>query len=209
MIDVAIRLENMSEIEQKLDKLNANAANEIKKAVNETARKTKKELAEGARRRYTAKRPKYSDAMQIRGATVSNLTAELTASTPPIPLVDGGTDGSKANFKVSVGKKATKVQILKGGSLKELKVGGIKAFVNNIARKGQTRKKDTEKGKAGSQVLHIAMAQREGRDRLHINEKFGPSVAAMLGGTFKAQEHTIREDLQTALEKHIELWMKE
>ena len=199
MIDVAIRLENMSEIEQKLDKLNANAANEIKKAVNETARKTKKELAEGARRRYTAKRPKYSDAMQIRGATVSNLTAEITASTPPIPLVDGGTDGSKA----------TKVQILKGGSLKELKVGGIKAFVNNIARKGQTRKKDTEKGKAGSQVLHIAMAQREGRDRLHINEKFGPSVAAMLGGTFKAQEHTVREDLQTALEKHIELWMKE
>ncbi|MFQ8778345.1 MAG: hypothetical protein ACLR78_14105 [Roseburia sp.] len=42
MIDEAIRLENMSEIEQKLDKLNANAANEIKKAVNETARKTKK-----------------------------------------------------------------------------------------------------------------------------------------------------------------------
>ena len=32
MIDVAIRLENMAEIEQKLDKLNANAANEIKKA---------------------------------------------------------------------------------------------------------------------------------------------------------------------------------
>ena len=44
---------------------------------------------------------------------------------------------------------------------------------------------------------------------MHINEKFGPSVAAMLGGTFKAQEHTVREDLQTALEKHIELWMKE
>ena len=32
MIDVAIRLENMSEIEQKLDKLNAKAANEIKNA---------------------------------------------------------------------------------------------------------------------------------------------------------------------------------
>lgn len=203
MIDVAIRLENMAEIEQKLDKLNANAANEIKKAVNETARKTKKELAEGARRRYTAKRPKYSDAMQIRGATVSNLTAELTASTPPIPLVDGGTDGSKANFKVSVGKKATKVQILKGGSLKELKVGGIKAFVNNIAKKGQVRSKDTAKGKAGSKVIHIAMAQREGKDRLHINEKYGPSLAAMLSGTYKAQETTIRNDLKNALDKHI------
>ena len=203
MIDVAIRLENMAEIEQKLDKLNANAANEIKKAVNETARKTKKELAEDARRRYTAKRPKYSDAMQIRGATVSNLTAELTASTPPIPLVDGGTDGSKANFKVSVGKKATKVQILKGGSLKELKVGGIKAFVNNIAKKGQVRSKDTAKGKAGSKVIHIAMAQREGKDRLHINEKYGPSLAAMLSGTYKAQETTIRNDLKNALDKHI------
>ena len=39
MIDVAIRLENMSEIEQKLDKLNANAANEIKKAKKRTRRR--------------------------------------------------------------------------------------------------------------------------------------------------------------------------
>lgn len=203
MIDVAIRLENMSEIEQKLDKLNANAANEIKKAVNETARKTKKELAEGARRRYTAKRPKYSDAMQIRGATVSNLTAEITASTPPIPLMEGDESGAKANFKVSRGKRAIKAQILKEGSLKEIKIGNIKAFVNNIAKKGQVRSKDTAKGKAGSKVIHIAMAQREGKDRLHINEKYGPSLAAMLSGTYKAQETTIRNDLKNALDKHI------
>ena len=82
-------------------------------------------------------------------------------------------------------------------------MGGIKAFVNNIAKKGQVRSKDTAKGKAGSKVIHIAMAQREGKDRLHINEKYGPSLAAMLSGTYKAQETTIRNDLKNALDKHI------
>ena len=47
------------------------------------------------------------------------------------------------------------------------------------------------------------MAQREGKDRLHINEKYGPSLAAMLSGTYKAQETTIRNDLKNALDKHI------
>lgn len=202
MIDVEIRFD-ATEIERKLDEIHANGAMVIKKAVNETARRAKKELAINAKKRYTVKKGKFAGEMQLKSATVSNLTAEITASTPPIPLLEGDESGAKANFKVSRGKRAIKAQILKEGSLKEIKISNIKAFVNNIADKNQVREKDTAKGKAGSRVIHIAMAQREGKDRLHINEKYGPSLAAMLSGTYKAQETTIRNDLKDALDKHI------
>ena len=202
MIDVEIRFD-AAEIERKLDEIHANGAMVIKKAVNETARRAKKELAITAKKRYTVKKGNFSGEMQLKSATVSNLTAEITASTPPIPLLEGDESGIKANFKVSRGKRAIKAQILKEGSLKEIKISNIKAFVNNIAKKGQVRSKDTAKGKAGSKVIHIAMAQREGKDRLRINEKYGPSLAAMLSGTYKAQETTIRTDLKDALNKHI------
>lgn len=202
MIDVEIRFD-AAEIERNLDEIHANGAMVIKKAVNETARRAKKELAINAKKRYTVKKGNFSGEMQLKSATVSNLTAEITASTPPIPLLEGDESGTKANFKVSRGKRAIKAQILKEGSLKEIKISNIKAFVNNIAKKGQVRSKDTAKGKAGSKVIHIAMAQREGKDRLHINEKYGPSLAAMLSGTYKAQETTIRNDLKNALDKHI------
>lgn len=201
MISVSVEMDALKEIEQKLDAIgmSGKSASIIKKAVNETARQAKKKLAVKAKATYTVKKGNFSEVMHIRGATTGNLTATIEAKSEPLPLT---------RFKNSVGKKTTKAQVLRDGSLKELKStrnGDIRAFMNNIARKGQVRKKDTEKGKAGSAVIHVAVAQREGKERLHINEKYGPSLAAMLGSkhTLGEEEENILADLKESLEKHI------
>ena len=96
---------------------------------------------------------------------------------------------------------------MKQGKLKELERGGIKAFINNIAHKGQTRGKDTKKGTAGSAVRHIAVAQRKGKERLKINEKYSSSVPAMLGSqkhVYGLVEPYIAGDLQMNLRKFVD-----
>lgn len=206
MIEVRIELDALKEIEKKLDAIgmSGKSASIIKKAVNETARQAKKKLAVKAKESYTVKKGNFSEVMNIRGATTGNLTATIEAKSEPLPLT---------RFKISTGKRTTKAQILRDGLLKELKStrnGEVRAFKNNIARKGQIRKKDTEKGKAGSAIIHIAVAQREGKERLHINEKYGPSIAAMLGSkhTLGKEEENIRTDLKESLEKHIKVLME-
>ncbi|MFQ8778346.1 MAG: hypothetical protein ACLR78_14110 [Roseburia sp.] len=87
-------------------------------------------------------------------------------------------------------------------------MGGIKAFVNNIARKGQTRKR-TRKRKSRIAGAAYSHGTKRGAGQIAHQRKVRPISGSHAGGTFKAQEHTVREDLQTALEKHIELWMKE
>lgn len=201
---VAYRVEEnaLKYIEQRLDGMKKDAPSVLKKAVNETAQQAKKMLAKKAKQQYTVKGANFGAVMQIKSARISSPTATIEAKGEPIPLT---------HFKVSHGKRTTKVQVLKSGRLKELSVnrGGtdVKAFVNNIARKGQVRAKDTKKGKKGSAVIHYAVAQRDGKARLGIQEKYGNSLPAMIGSkwTFGELEPEIQNVLKENIEKHINL----
>ncbi len=201
MIVQRIEFDGLKYLEQKLDGMEKKGEGIVKKAVNETARQAKKMLAKKAKEQYTVKGANFGAVMQIKSAKVSRPTAVIEAKGEPLPL---------NRFKVSHGKRAIKVQVLKAGRLKELKVKrdgtDVKAFVNNIARKGQVRAKDTKKGKKGSAVTHFAVAQRDGKARLGIREKYGNSMAAMLGSkwTLGELDPDIRSVLKKNIEKHID-----
>lgn len=203
MIEVIVEDAALKNIEQKLGEMASKAPTVVKKAVNDTAKAAKKELALTAKATYTVKKANFTGEMKIKSATTGKREAVIEASGEPLPLI---------RFKVSAGKKTTKVQVLKVGTLKELKSKknkrgpeGIKAFVNNIARKGQIRSRDTKKGKAGTAVIHKAVAQREGKERLGINEKYSNSIPMMLGSkrVFGEKKEDIAKILRKNLEKHI------
>lgn len=198
MISYTVEENALKYIEQKLGNLSKKAPMTLKKAVNDTAKQTKKMMDKKAKETYTVKKANFNEVMRVKSATVANQTAVISAKGEALPLT---------RFKVSKGKKTTKVQVLKKGSLKELKKsnGNIKAFVNNIAAKGQVRKKDSAKGKKGSQVIHNAVAQRDGKARLGIQEKFSNSLPAMLGSarTFGELEPDVKKLLKENIEKHI------
>lgn len=200
MIEVKVKQDAINELTKKIDKLSSKTPNAAKKAVNKTAREVKKLLAIEAKAKYTLKRAKFNSDMRVQSASVENLEAVISASGEPIPLI---------NFKVSKGKRATKVQVLKEGGLKKLNSNrgssddGINAFVNNIANKAQVRKKDTAKGKAGTRVIHVAVAQRQGDERLKIKEMYGNSVPKMLEKTFDDQKKEIEKRLKENIQKHV------
>ena len=116
----------------------------LKKAVAATAKQARESLASKAQESYTVKNAGFKKAMRIRTSSGQAPASIIRSEGEPLPL---------NRFKVSRGRKAgVKAQVVKPGSLKRLERGGIKAFVNNIAARGQVRRKDTKKGKAGSAV---------------------------------------------------------
>lgn len=169
----------------------------LRKAQKATAEQARERLAGKAQDSYTVRNAGFKKAMRIKNMSRA---AIISAEGEPIPL---------KQFKVSRGRHSTKAQVLKHGKLKELKLarGGIYAFVNNIARKGQVRKKSTRKGAAGSAVRHFAVAQREGKERLEIHEKYSNSIPAMLGSSkhvYGLVEPHIAADLQEHLSRFVE-----
>jgi len=169
----------------------------LKNAINETAKQARKELAEEAQKTYTIKNGGFNKAMKLKAASASSLEATIKAKGKPIPL---------KNFRISKAGGQVRAQVLKSGGLKPLEKGGIKAFVNNIARKGQKRKKDTKKGKAGTDVRHNAIAQRLTKKRLGIEEKYSNSIPIMIGNEKRAYgvvEPHIQENLQRNVEAQI------
>ena len=195
-ISIGVNLDEVKDALYKLEPRQQNRA--LRMALRETAKQARERLSKQAQASYTIKNAGFKKAMTIRMVSGNVPAAKLHAQGEPLPL---------RSFKVSAGGRTTKAQVLKRGRLKELKRGGIKAFVNNIARKGQTRKKSSRKGITGSQVRHVAVAQRRGRERLEINEKFSNSIPAMLGSeehVYGIVEPEIGVNLQDNLRKFID-----
>ncbi len=171
----------------------------LRKAVAATAKQARERLASRAQESYTVKNAGFKKAMRIRTSSGRAPASTIRSEGEPLPL---------NRFKISRGKKAgVKAQVVKPGSLKRLERGGIKAFVNNIAAKNQVRRKDTKKGKAGTAVRHFAVAQREGKERLEIKEKFSNSIPVMLGSSERVYGNVqpyIAADLQENLRKFVD-----
>ena len=194
MIEITINRNTLGQIETRLGRMQNQAPSVLKNAINQTAKQARKDLASEAQKKYTIKNAGFNRAMRLKAASVSNMEAVITASGAPIPL---------KNFRVSKAGGRVRAQVLKSGGLKELEVGGRKAFVNNIARKGQTRKRDTAKGGKGTQVKHMSVAQRLTEKRLHIKELYSNSIPIM-GGTEDRVYGVVKPNIQDNLQRNIE-----
>lgn len=194
MIEVTYDQDMLQQIERKLGRMRGEAPKVLQRAVNQTAKQARKELAEEAQKTYTIKNGGFNKAMKLKAASKSNPEATITAKGKPIPL---------KNFRFSNSGGQVRAQVLKSGGLKPLVKGGIKAFVNNVADKEQRRKRDTKKGKKGTKVRHNAIAQRLTKKRLPIKVMYSNSIPVMLGNE-KRVYGVVKPHIQENLKKNIE-----
>lgn len=194
MIEITYDRDMLRQIEKKLGKMRNEAPKVLKDALNLTAKQARTALATEAQKTYTVKSGGFRKAMKLKAASSGRLEAVIKAKGAPLPLKD---------FRYSKAGGKVRVQVLKSGGLKPLEKGGIKAFINNIAKRGQTRSRDTKKGKAGSSVKHNAIAQRLTKKRLGIEEKFSNSIPVMIGSE-KRVYGIVRPDIQKNLQENVE-----
>ena len=190
-IIIGVDVEEVRKMLRKLEPKEQNKA--LKQALKATSQQARERLAKKAQAAYTVKNAGFKREMRIRSVSGASPSTVIHSEGEPLPLKD---------FKVAKTKKATRVQVVKSGSMKELRSirNGAAAFINNIARKGQ-------KGKNGNDARHIAVAQREGEKRLKINEKFSNSIPVMIGSrknVYGIVKPHIASDLQTNLSRFVD-----
>jgi len=174
-------------IEKKLNTMGNKTPEVLKKALNETAKQGRKQLAIEAQKTYVIKSGRFNKAMTVKNATKGNLEAVIGSTGEVTELKD---------FKVSPSKFATgekrpeivKAKGLKNNSLKALQKGDLKAFVTRFA--------------SG----HVAVVQRRGKARLPLKKLLSPSIPKMLGNEEKVYgivEPDLLKNLQKNLNKYI------
>lgn len=182
LADMNKRLDNIAE---QLGEFKDQAPKVLKNAINDTARKSKKLLANEAKSKYTVKNAGFSKSLQMQNATVKTLTAKIESRGKPLQL---------SRFKVSPASpkttsKATKTKVYSDSSMKLLEKDGIKAFITRFA--------------SG----HIAVAQREGKARYPIRVLYSMSVPKMLGNEKKVMKK-LRPEILKILDEQTDVQIK-
>lgn len=213
VIDTEGMLEN---IEERLGNLRDKAPKVLQKALNDTAKKTGRDLVKAAQERYRVKTIQFAKEIRYTYATQSRLTAVLQAK---------GSGLAASKFKLSpskptpqkTGSPAAKLAVLKktGPRTIENKFG-LNAFVakfqsGHIALvQRRPPKKYLSKGWKERQQRWSAWRKMTGRlDNTKIKEFYGPSVPKMLEKTGDIEKFTeisqpkILGNLRNAITKHI------
>lgn len=187
MLTVEYDKNMLAKVEKKLGSMKSEAGNVLKKALNDTAKQARKQLAEEAQKTYVVKSGKFNKSMKIKNATAGNLKAVINSSGGVMELKD---------FKVSPAKYATglnrptaiKAKVLKSGGMKTLEKGGIKAFIGKFANG------------------HVSVMQRRGNERLPVKKLLSPSIPKMIGSekrVYGIVQPDIGKNLQMNVQKHI------
>ncbi len=182
---------SLSSLQSKLNKLGADAPKALRTAINQTAKQANKDLAAEAQKTYVVKQSTVTKAMKIQNATVSKLEAVINAKGSPQAL---------SGFKVTPATprygsrrpSVVKARVLQKNSPKSLEKGGIKAFVTKF------------------QSGHVAVAERQGKERIPINQLYSLSVPAMLGNekrVYGVVGPSIESNLQKNVEKQVEKYL--
>lgn len=193
MITVEVEKATLRAIEKKLDTMGNKVPGIMKKAINETARQARKQLATEAQKTYVIKSGRFNKAMTLKSATNSHLEAVVGSTGRVTELKD---------FKVSPSKFSTggsrppvvKGKGLRANSMKKLQKGDIKAFIIKFA--------------SG----HVSVAQRLAKKRLPIKLLYSTSIPKMLGNeqkVFGIVEPDIYKNLQNNLKKYISQALEE
>lgn len=182
-IEIDMRAET-AKIARQLGALSDQAPKVLARAINDTAKDARKQLATKAQETYDVKRAKFNKALKLKRANTGNLTAQLKASGSPMPL---------SYFKVSpagIARGANRPDVITGhvlqkSGMKALQMGNIKAFV------------------AAFSSGHIGVMQRRGAARLPVRQFMSPSEPQMLGSE-EFVWAVVKPDINDELAKNIE-----
>lgn len=180
--DTSKRLDYIAE---QLGEFKDQAPKVLKNAINDTARKSKKLLAAEAKSKYTVKNAGFTKALQMKNATAKTLTAKIESRGEPLQL---------SRYKVSPASpksetKTTKAKVYSESSMKPLEKDGIKAFVTKFA--------------SG----HVAVAQREGKERYPIKVLYSMAVPMMIGNEKKVMKK-LRPEILKILDEQTDVQIK-
>lgn len=177
---INIHIENQEQILKRLEESGKRTAPVLKKAVNETAKKTQMKIYKQVKSKYSIKSGSFSQKdLIIKKATVSRLNAMIKISGEPLSL-------PKA-YKTSVnGKRTAAKAAVKKGKLKPLQRGDLKGFM------------------AQMKSSHKGIFQRISNNRLPIKELMGPSISKIAETSYQPIENELQSDLKEALLKHID-----
>lgn len=128
MLDIQVNELTLKAVEYKLGNLKDQAPKVLKKAINTTARESRKLLSEKAQKTYTIKTSKFNKNIKRKNATNSNLQATLTVKGAANQL-------TSFKHKENIKEVAAKAKILNNSSLKEIisKKYDTKAFVTQFS----------------------------------------------------------------------------
>lgn len=181
MIEYQVDEQMLEEVQAKLGAMKAKAPTVISRALNKVATTARVDLANKAQATYTVKSGGFKKDMTIQKATAGNLEAVIRSQGKPLPINRFHTTAAK--------KSGAKANIIKGGGLKQLIKGNIKAF------KGPNK--------------HIY--QRRGKERLPIKRLSSNSIPKMIGNeqrVYGIVKPSIDRNLQHYVEQQIELLTK-
>lgn len=172
-------------IAEQLGEFKDQAPKVLKNAINDTARKSKRLLAAEAKNKYTVKNAGFTKALQMKNATAKTLAAKIESRGEPLQL---------SRYKVSPASpksdaKTTKAKVYSESSMKPLEKDGIKAFVTKFA--------------SG----HVAVAQREGKERYPIKVLYSMAVPMMIGNEKKVMKK-LRPEILKILDEQTEVQIK-
>lgn len=174
----------LEEVQAKLGAMKAKAPTVISRALNKTATTARVDLASKAQATYTVKSGGFKKDMTIRKASAGRLEAVIHSEGRPIDI---------DRFHTTAAKKAgAKANIIKGGGLKQLIKGNIKAF-------------------RGKGDLHGKIYQRLGKERNPIKKLRSNSIPKMIGNeqrVYGVVKPSIDRNLRHYVEQQIELLTK-
>lgn len=178
----------LAQVERKLGSMKSEAPKALKNAINQTARQARKDLVNEAKKTYTIKVGGFNKAMKIKGATQAKPEATIEAKGKVLGLKD---------FKVSPATMQTgkdrpevlKAKVLKRSSMKALRMGKLKAFIAKFS--------------SG----HMAVAQREGKERLPIKTLKSNSIPVMLGNERRVYK-VVKPHIKANLKKNVNIQVR-
>ena len=168
--------------------LDEKAPDALAKAVNETAKRAKEDLATQAQQTYVVRRVRFKKSIRSINATKTRPTATLVVTGRPLLL----TNFKYQKNEIGYWGEGAKAKVLKSSSMKELGEPGREAIL--ITKKSGRRKMP-------------AIAQRIGSRRLPLHILYGPSVPQMIGSqtrVYGVVEEQIQEHLHAEIEKQVD-----
>jgi hypothetical protein len=184
MIEYQVDEQMLEEVQAKLGAMKAKAPTVISRALNKTATTARVDLASKAQATYTVKSGGFKKDMTIKKASAGRLEAVIHSGGRPLDI---------DRFHITAPKKTgAKANIIKGGGLKQLIKGNIKAF-------------------KGTGKLNGKIYQRVGTERKPLKKLKSNSIPKMIGNeqrVYGIVKPSIDRNLQHYVEQQIELLTK-
>ena len=154
MIEYQVDEQMLEEVQAKLGAMKAKAPTVISRALNKTATTARVDLANKAQATYTVKSGGFKKDMTIKKASAGRLEAVIHSEGRPLDI---------DRFHITAPRKSgAKANIIKGGGLKQLIKGNIKAF-------------------KGTGKLNGKIYQRVGNERKPLKKLKSNSIPKMIG----------------------------